>query len=621
MSTPRRSPTLLPALLLVLGVTVGASPVAATDPPPSPSQEPATTEPLGPPTVHAEMLAEHAADAVDLPPGDVPEPMGASAAGGTTQLGGAIASLPNGLDHEVYGYLPYWALSGSLLQYLHYDLLTTIAYFGVPAQADGTLLKVGTGWNGWSSAAMTDVINRAHSRGVQVHLTVTMMAWGGDYSSMTTLLNSAASRQRLANEIAAAVKARNADGVNLDFEPVPNSLQAAYTAFAREVKAALVAAGAGSYLTVATTGGAASWDEGYDLAGLTAAGAADAIMVMGYDFNWRGSARAGGVSPIDSPHVLDVRDAMSAYRSRVPASKLIWGVPYYGRTWTTQTSGIYSLTCKSASICPTGSAAAGAFGRAWEPRYVDALDAVGVHGRRWDPTGQVPWYTYHSATYGTYVQGYYEDAQSLRVKYEMVEANGLRGVGVWHLLMDVDRIELWNELARTFANLPFTDIRSSAFLDDIRWLVAAGITNGCGNGRFCPSAAVGRDQMASFLARALNLPAATQDYFTDDAGSQHEADINRVAQAGITLGCGSTTYCPLALVKRDQMASFLARALNLPAATQDYFTDDAGSGHEADINRVAASGVTNGCGGGRYCPDGVVTREQMAAFLHRALGS
>ena len=94
---------------------------------------------------------------------------------------------------------------------------------------------------------------------------------------------------RLVSDIASTVAARNADGVNLDFEPVPNSLQSQYTTFVREVKAALVGSGVGSYLTVAATGGAAAWDEGYDLAGLTAAGAADAIMVMGYDFSWAGS--------------------------------------------------------------------------------------------------------------------------------------------------------------------------------------------------------------------------------------------------------------------------------------------------------------------------------------------
>jgi hypothetical protein len=68
------------------------------------------------------------------------------------------------------------------------------------------------------------------------------------------------------------------------------------------------------------------------------------------------------------------------------------------------------------------------------------------------------------------------------------------------------------------------------------------------------------------------------------------------------------------------MASFLARALGLPAASQDFFADDSGSPHEADINRVAQANIAFGCGGGNFCPSSPVTRDQMAAFLHRAVG-
>ena len=76
-------------------------------------------------------------------------------------------------------------------------------------------------------------------------------------------------------------------------------------------------------------------------------------------------------------------------------------------------------------------------------------------------------------------------------------------------------------------------------------------------------------------------------------------------------------FCPTAAVTRDQMASFLARALNLPATGTDFFSDDEASQHEGDINRLAAAGIATGCGGGQYCPSGTVTREQMAAFLYR----
>ena len=50
------------------------------------------------------------------------------------------------------------------------------------------------------------------------------------------------------------------------------------------------------------------------------------------------------------------------------------------------------------------------------------------------------------------------------------------------------------------------------------------------------------------------------------------------------------------------------------------FTDDDGSVFEDDIAKLAASGITTGCSrdGTRFCPNGFVTRGQMAAFLHRA---
>jgi hypothetical protein len=164
----------------------------------------------------------------------------------------------------------------------------------------------------------------------------------------------------------------------------------------------------------------------------------------------------------------------------------------------------------------------------------------------------------------------------------------------------------------------FYDTSGSSFGADIEWLVQSGITTGCAAAYFCPTSAVSREQMASFLKRARNLPASAIDYFTDDWSSGHQPDINSVAQAGVTAGCAAALYCPQWNVSRDQMASFLARALDLPPTVNDYFWDDNDSIHQDAINRLAAAGVTSGCGDGRYCPLNTVTREQMAAFLRRA---
>jgi S-layer homology domain len=165
----------------------------------------------------------------------------------------------------------------------------------------------------------------------------------------------------------------------------------------------------------------------------------------------------------------------------------------------------------------------------------------------------------------------------------------------------------------------FSDICGDTFQEHITWAVDNGITTGCGGSRFCPSGTVTRGQMASFLARALALPAATRDHFADDNGKTHESDINKVAEAGITGGCADGSFCPAAPVLREQMASFVSRALAFATTDADYFDDDARSSHEQDINRFAEAGVTTGCGAARYCPRGTVTRAQMTAFLHRAV--
>ena len=166
----------------------------------------------------------------------------------------------------------------------------------------------------------------------------------------------------------------------------------------------------------------------------------------------------------------------------------------------------------------------------------------------------------------------------------------------------------------------FTDIGTTSFIDDIIWLSNAGITKGCTATTFCPDATVTRGQMAAFLVRALGLPGTATDYFTDDNGTLFESDINRLAAAGITKGCTPTTFCPDLSVTRGQMAAFLVRALGLPGTATDYFSDDNGTLFESDINRLAAAGITKGCTATTFCPDLSVTRGQMAAFLHRALG-
>jgi len=196
---------------------------------------------------------------------------------------------------------------------------------------------------------------------------------------------------------------------------------------------------------------------------------------------------------------------------------------------------------------------------------------------------------------------------------------------------EVEDIRLGSTRADVIVTIhAFDDVPpSNVFEGDIAWLAGQGITKGCNppeNTLFCPEDPVTRGQMAAFLVRARGYTnAGSGDLFVDDNGSVFEGDIDKLGTAGVTKGCNppvNDMFCPGEVVTRGQMAAFLSRAYNLSAGTQfDLFVDDNGSVVEGDIDTLGATGVSKGCNppaNDMFCPNNPVTREQMAAFIHRA---
>jgi hypothetical protein len=132
--------------------------------------------------------------------------------------------------------------------------------------------------------------------------------------------------------------------------------------------------------------------------------------------------------------------------------------------------------------------------------------------------------------------------------------------------------------------------------------------------------------MAAFIIRALGMPnppvPPTQRFADVPPENPFYAFIEELAVRQITLGCGGGNYCPGDPVKRDQMAAFIIRALgefNPPIPATQRFTDVPPSNpFYAFIDRMAERQITLGCGVGVYCPQLSVSRGQMAAFLVRA---
>lgn len=151
----------------------------------------------------------------------------------------------------------------------------------------------------------------------------------------------------------------------------------------------------------------------------------------------------------------------------------------------------------------------------------------------------------------------------------------------------------------------------------ITTVAAGGIEEGCSSARYCPTGDVSRAQFASMLVRALKVPATTGTRFTDVSGP-HAADIEALAAAGITTGCTPTTFCPELRLNRAQMASFLARALELPPTPSPF--PDTHIVHDGSIGALHSRGIILGCTTSRFCSSIAVNRAQTASMLARTVG-
>ena len=201
--------------------------------------------------------------------------------------------------------------------------------------------------------------------------------------------------------------------------------------------------------------------------------------------------------------------------------------------------------------------------------------------------------------------------------------------------------------AGTFFDVPIS-YWASNYINEI---YEVGITHGCGNGDYCPSEDVTRDQMAAFLVRATqvsagaapegftcngNIDCSTTTPYLSDVPSTNGffKYIQKLKELGITTGCGNGDYCPSEDVTRDQTAAFLVRATQVSAGaapegftcngnidcstTTPYFSDvPSTNGFFKYIQKLKELGITTGCGNGDYCPSEYGTRDQMATFLSR----
>lgn len=172
--------------------------------------------------------------------------------------------------------------------------------------------------------------------------------------------------------------------------------------------------------------------------------------------------------------------------------------------------------------------------------------------------------------------------------------------------------------------LSFSDTARSVHAASIEVLVKAGVTKGCGGGRFCPDAELTRGQAVSLLVRASGraLPPPSRRFSDVGVDHIHASAISAAVDAGFITGFADGTFRPEALVTREQLATILARAKGLERRAGRYFSDVPWtSPHLAYINAIGEAHLSEGCGGGHFCPTRSTTRGQMATFVAEAFGA
>ena len=169
---------------------------------------------------------------------------------------------------------------------------------------------------------------------------------------------------------------------------------------------------------------------------------------------------------------------------------------------------------------------------------------------------------------------------------------------------------------------PFLDDDGSTHEYAITWAAQVGVVRGVDIERFAPQRPVTRAQMATYLVNTFQIPTASlAEPFTDvDADATHRANIEALVAAGVASGFGDGTYGPDRAVTRSQMATFLANTLAWSTSTRGSFRDvPPDDVHGANIEAIAERGVTTGCDVDRYCGGDPVLRGQLTSFLHRVV--
>ena len=327
-------------------------------------------------------------------------------------VGNAMAKSVN---RTVYGFFPYWTSSSYTPSW---ELLTHIAWFGESLSSTGTVSS--------SHPLPANLLSQAHTYGVKVPLTITCF----DADAIDAVL--ATYRDTAIANILSKVQAYGCDGVSIDFEGVRKTNSITGTSnkdllehFMSQLYTRFKSANPDYHVSICAP--AVDWNNIFRNSNLSSC--LDAFLIMGYDYFWSGSSNTGPVAPLDG-YTYDLTYSVSTYKNYISASKIVLLLPFYGFDWP----------------CASDAAGAGTTGTGTAVVMRNAVANAQTYGRRWHNASCTPWYAYQSS--GVWHQCWYDDAESLNIKFNLVFDYGLQGTGMWAL--GYENTAIWNVISAKF---------------------------------------------------------------------------------------------------------------------------------------------------------------------------
>lgn len=349
-------------------------------------------------------------------------------------------------EREVFGFAPFWNLDK--LDNVDFNVLTTLAFFGIPSNENGDLDQYDPGFSAFESDQATKLFKKAHSYNTKVVLTLVQM----DNNVILILMDNNEAQKNLISQAVELVQKRGIDGINVDFEYTGDPGQDyrdIFTKFVASLTKEMHLKNPRSKVTVSVYASSVKDPKIYDIEKLSQI--TDGIFMMAYDFAVASSDNAIPTAPLyghkEGKYWYDIATAVNDFLKKMPAQKLILGVPLYGYNYVVYEPEIKAETRPYYSW--RGQAVAQTYAAVQDSIKPD-MPGILDYKTGWDNAGQVGWKAYYVAETDTWRMIFLDDVKSLAAKFDFAKSKNLAGVGLWALGFDEGKKELWALLEKKF---------------------------------------------------------------------------------------------------------------------------------------------------------------------------